>query len=91
MKLIQDGSTSGDGTIVETCGIKIATEQAGKEDEMRARRMKSTLADKYHCVTFALDRMKLSTVHRKKKNRKRRSILLDLDGESTSNMQLYVG
>ena len=31
--------------------------------------MKSTLADKYQFVTFALDRMKLSTVHRKKKSK----------------------
>ena len=31
--------------------------------------MKSTLADKYQFVTFALDRMKLSTVQRKKKSK----------------------
>ena len=48
---------------------KFATGWAGKEDLIRARKMKSTLADKSKFVTFTLDRMKLSTVHRKKKGK----------------------
>ena len=37
--------------------VKIATEWAGKEDWMRARKMKSTPADKCQFVTFAIDGM----------------------------------
>ena len=48
---------------------KIATEWAGKDDWMRTRSMKSTLDDKYQFVTFVLDKMKLSTVRRKKKSK----------------------
>ena len=42
---------------------KIATEWAGKEDWMSVRKKKTTLPDMYRSVTFALDRVKLSTVH----------------------------
>ena len=48
---------------------KIATDWAGKEEWMRERKVESTLADMYQFVTFALDRMKLSTVHRRKKSK----------------------
>ena len=36
---------------------RIATDWAGEEDWMRARRRKNTLEDKYQFVTFALDRV----------------------------------
>ena len=48
---------------------KIAMDWASKEDWMRARERKSTLDDKYQFVTFVLDSMKLSIVHRKKKSK----------------------
>ena len=69
MKIIQDGCTSGDDTMVENVWDKLATEWAGKEDWIRARNMISTLADKYQFVTFALDRVKLSAVYRKEKGK----------------------
>ena len=48
---------------------KIATEWAGEEDWLRARNMKSTLDDKYQFVTFVIDRMKRSIVHRNNKGK----------------------
>ena len=44
---------------------KIATDWAREEEWMRERKVKSTLAEIYQFVIFALDRMKLSTLHRK--------------------------
>ena len=51
---------------------KIATDWTGKEDWVREREVKSTLVDKYKFVTFALDSVKLFTLHKKKKKRKDR-------------------
>ena len=48
---------------------KIATDWAGKEEWMSKRKVKNTLSDMYQFVTFAIDRMKQSTVHRKKEQR----------------------
>ena len=50
---------------------KIATDWAGREDWTRERKVKSTLDDLYKFVTFVLDRVKLSTVHRKTKGLKK--------------------
>ena len=46
---------------------KIVTDWAGKEDWMRERKVKSALIDKSKFVTFAHDRVKMSTVHRKER------------------------
>ena len=40
-----------------------------EEDWMRARKRKSILDNKYQFVTFAVDRMGLSTVHRRKRSK----------------------
>ena len=48
---------------------EMATEWAGEENWMRARRRKRTLEQKYQFVTFVLGRMKLSIEHRKKKRK----------------------
>ena len=61
---MQDGSTIGDGTIVETRD-KIVTDRAGEEEWMREWKVKRRLVDKYKSVTSALDSVKLSTVRRK--------------------------
>ena len=47
---------------------KIVTDWAGEEEWMREGKVKSTLADLYKFVTFALDRVKLSTAQKKKSN-----------------------
>ena len=46
---------------------KIATDWAGKEHWMSPRKKRYALADETQFVTFALDSVKLSTVHRKAK------------------------
>ena len=50
---------------------KIATEWAGKEDWMRARKMKSSPTGKYQFVTFVLHSVKLSTALRKERGARR--------------------
>ena len=47
---------------------KMAKEWAGAEEWMRTQNVKNTLDVKYRFVIFVLDRMKLSTAHRKKKS-----------------------
>ena len=53
---------------------KIATEWAGEEDWMRARKRKNALEENYQVVTSALDIVKLSTVHKKLAKAKERSL-----------------
>ena len=47
---------------------KMATDWTRKEDGVRERDVKSTRVDMYKFVTFALDSVKLSTAHRKRKD-----------------------
>ena len=63
---------------------KIALEWGGEEDWMSAGKMKSTLANKYKFVTFALDSVKLSTVHQENKgDGKGKTVKEDTEGPGT--------
>ena len=73
-KIPQDGSISGDGTIVEMCGIKSPRNGLAKKNWMRPRRRKSTLEEKHKCVTLVKSRIHpLSTKRKRVKGLGRRS------------------